>query len=487
MERKANLKLLPKYTTCIIYLLLILIALYLCFGKLDVASLQHWDEARHGVNAYEMLKNNNFIVNTYNYENDYFNLKPPLSYWGIILGFKIFGVSIFSMRFYSAASLFLTFIIVAYYMHKKYGKIASISSMMLFISCSDLFFRHAGRNADADALFILLFTLAMLFMLHSPKHPRFIYACGFLFSLAFLTKSWHALLMLAIGGLFFVFSALWKKLKAINYILFFLCSFGPIAFWAYIRYQYDGMAFLGQMFGVDVTQRISDSAGHNTGYSFFTKYLLNYLPTLFMIFAIILLLIYLIYNKKIKYSVDMLGFLLWAAVPLIIYDLSHTYYYWYIFPVYIPLIMTTGILLQKLYNLFAEKQKIFCFIILLPILFTLINCHNTVCEMKTLETSGFQNDLKHAMESHSQYHSMEIYVEKNDNEYKESYYWEQSGLLAAELSGDLFCKEGGIQAFLKADSMKEALLITDLNTYEENKEKLSNHTIIYLNEYVILK
>lgn len=140
MDRKANLKLFQKYTTCIIYLLLTLIALYLCFGKLDVASLQHWDEARHGVNAYEMFKNNNFIVNTYNYENDYFNLKPPLSYWGIILGFKLFGVSIFSMRFYSAASLFLTFIIVAYYMHKKYGKIASISSMMLFISCSDLFF-----------------------------------------------------------------------------------------------------------------------------------------------------------------------------------------------------------------------------------------------------------------------------------------------------------------------------------------------------------
>lgn len=121
--------------------------------------------------------------------------------------------------------------------------------------------------------------------------------------------------MLAIGGLFFVFSALWKKLKAINYILFFLCSFGPIAFWAYIRYQYDGMAFLGQMFGVDVTQRISDSAGHNTATVFFTKYLLNYLPTLFMIFAIILLLIYLIYNKKIKYSVDMLGFSSMGSCP----------------------------------------------------------------------------------------------------------------------------------------------------------------------------
>ena len=87
-------------------------------------------EARHGVNGYEMYKNHNYIVNTYNYENDYFNLKPPLSYWGIILGFKLFGVSIFSMRFYSALSLLLTFLVVGYYMHRHYGKIAAVSSML---------------------------------------------------------------------------------------------------------------------------------------------------------------------------------------------------------------------------------------------------------------------------------------------------------------------------------------------------------------------
>lgn len=81
------------------YLSLALVTAYLCFARLDIASLQHWDEARHGVNGYEMFKSHNYIVNTYNYENDYFNLKPPLSYWGIILGFKLFGVSIFSMRF----------------------------------------------------------------------------------------------------------------------------------------------------------------------------------------------------------------------------------------------------------------------------------------------------------------------------------------------------------------------------------------------------
>ena len=57
---------------------------------------------------------------------------------------------------------------------------------------------------------------------------------------------------------------------------------------------------------------------------------------------------------------------------------------------------------------------------------------------------------------------MDIYVEKTDNEYKDSYYWEQAGLLAAELSGDLYCKEGGIAAFTQLP--KDALLIVDPET-----------------------
>ena len=123
MSKKSLILFIQKHFIYIVYLGLTLLTAYLCFSRLDVASLQHWDEARHGVNGYEMFKNHNYIVNTYNYENDYFNLKPPLSYWGIILGFQLFGVSIFSMRFYSALSLLLTFFAVAFYMHKYYGNL----------------------------------------------------------------------------------------------------------------------------------------------------------------------------------------------------------------------------------------------------------------------------------------------------------------------------------------------------------------------------
>ena len=70
MSKKSLILFIQKYFIYIVYLGFTLLTAYLCFSRLDVASLQHWDEARHGVNGYEMFKNHNYIVNTYNYENE---------------------------------------------------------------------------------------------------------------------------------------------------------------------------------------------------------------------------------------------------------------------------------------------------------------------------------------------------------------------------------------------------------------------------------
>ena len=113
--------------------------------------------------------------------------------------------------------------------------------------------------------------------------------------------------------------------------------------------------------------------------------------------------------------------------------------------------MLAGILIQKLYQYLENKKGLFCAIMLIPLLIVGIECRSTLNELDKLEISGFQNDIKAAMEQNPQLHQMDIYVEKTDNEYKDSYYWEQAGLLAAELSGDLYCKEGGVDAFSEVD------------------------------------
>lgn len=497
MSKKQIRNLLCKYGIYLLYAFFICLCAYVCFARLDAGLLQHWDEARHGVNAYEMMKGHNYIVNTYNYENDYFNLKPPLSYWGIILGFKLFGVNVFGLRFYSALSMFLTFFIIAFYLHKKYGKAAALTSMILFLTCYDLFYWHAGRNADADALYILLFTIGCLCLMESLRHPGLISVCGLTFSLGFLAKSWHSCVLLPIGGLFFLLSGLWKKLKVRHYLIFLLCSFGPVALWAFIRFQYDGMTFLGQMFGVDVTQRISWSESSNPDYFFFLNYLLHSKAILVMLFTILFCTFFLIlqriltkrrlFPERLSLSPAVLTILLWIFVPFLVFSLSHTYYYWYVYPLFPGLCIAASILVATCRKRCATQKSLAvlgCFLFL-PTVAALHYDRITVCEIDNLETSGFQIDLQTAMEQNPDLHGMKIYVEKNDNEYKDSCYWEQGGLLMAELAGDLKCEEGGVQAFL--GEPENALMIVDPYFYGIYRNDLKDKKILYRNEFYILQ
>lgn len=497
MNKSKIIKVCRQNSIYLFYLILTLLCAYACFARLDTGLLQHWDEARHGVNAYEMMKSHNYIVNTYNYQNDYFNLKPPLSYWGIILGFKLFGVNVFGMRFYSALSLFLTFLLIAFYLHKKYGRPAALSSMMLFLTCYDLFYWHAGRNADADAVYLLIFTFGCLCLMESPGRPSLLYLCGLMFSLGFLAKSWHACVLLPIGGLFLVFSGLWKKLKIQQYLIFFLCAFGPAMLWAFVRYQYDGTAFLGQMFGVDVTQRISWSESSNPDYFFFLNYLLHSRAILVMLITIVLCALFLAFQRfcaRRRLSADgfhirahTLALLLWIFVPLLVFSLSHTYYYWYVYPVFPGLIIAASIMVDKCVKRCSSRKYFVtagCFL-LLPVLAALHYGRVTLREIDNLEISGFQLDLQTAMEQHPELHGMKIYVEKNDNEYKESCYWEQGGLLMAELAGDLKCEEGGVKGFL--DHPEEALLIVDPYFYHIYESELQDSDMIYQKEYILLQ
>jgi 4-amino-4-deoxy-L-arabinose transferase-like glycosyltransferase len=83
------------------------------FYNIGKAPINSWDEARHGVNAYEMIKRNNYIVNTYSYKNDYWNLKSPISYWAIIMGYKLMGFNPSGLRIVLSVSAYLT--ILMYY------------------------------------------------------------------------------------------------------------------------------------------------------------------------------------------------------------------------------------------------------------------------------------------------------------------------------------------------------------------------------------
>ena len=94
-----------KISEAILAALLIVLASINVFSGLGRERIRSWDEARHGVSSCEMMESGNYIVNTYNYSADYWNVKPVLSFYNNIIGMKLFGRNIFGFRFSTSVSM----------------------------------------------------------------------------------------------------------------------------------------------------------------------------------------------------------------------------------------------------------------------------------------------------------------------------------------------------------------------------------------------
>ena len=72
--------------------------------------------------------------------------------------------------------------------------------MILFQSFGDFIYVHFGRSGDADALFNLFFVLSIILLFYENKIKNNIclYFSGLMFSLAFLSKSFHAIVIFLI-------------------------------------------------------------------------------------------------------------------------------------------------------------------------------------------------------------------------------------------------------------------------------------------------
>ena len=338
----------------------VLIFALLCFFNLGKKPIFDWDEARHGINAYEMLRHNSWFANYFQDEYDYWNLKPPISYWGIMLGYKIFGYNTFGMRFFSALSMLIVCVIVALFLkfkNKDGGELASVTSLILFISCSKLLEKHCIRTGDADAYYILFFTIAIISLMTYKRNIIYLYLCGLCFSLMFLTKSYHSCVLIPIVFFYLLFTRGFKKIKWWQILIFFGCSILLIVIWAVIRYSIDGSAFFKEMFWYDLFSRTQGEQGENVQP---LKYYLGYVfssPSVLsvgFIFIVITLILKFKTKEKLN-SITKMCIISFLSI-FTIYAISKVKLYWYLFPIYVPFILMISDSVEKYaFSIFNKK------------------------------------------------------------------------------------------------------------------------------------
>ena len=473
---------------------------YLAFGNLGVWHIEDYDEARHGINAYEMIQNNDYLVHTYQGEPDLWNTKPPLSFWLIALSYKIFGYNAFALRFFSALATVLAGLIISLWAIRQFGKWAVPLVLLMFTANAALFQLHFARFGDADSQYQFFFTMAMLCLLQSRKNFKWLYGCGLFFSLAFMEKSVHALTIPAVCFLTLVFTGRLKELTWKRILLLLASGLAIILAWVIARISRDGFAYFTNSYELDVAGRIGGGNADPT-FANMPTWLYNLSAVLGMpdvtgrpelyimpmqilglalcaVCAVILLV------KKVKLSTyikhALVACLLWIFIPMIMYILVNVKFCWYVYSAFLAVPTLTCVMVfavvksGALKNLTRVAVSVCCAAMIAMSVLNVINTVN-VYSFHTVQLF-IQESLDRDIDEGK--HAYILYAE---NAYTT---WMPGDMLTAQFYGDLTCIDGGLEAFLEDDE-NSLLFIARTNNGELIEELMGQEIIFYENYYCV--
>ncbi len=502
------------YWTC--FLLLLAVLVFLCFFKLTAKYVDPWDEARHGVNALEMLRGGSVIQNTYLRQADYYNLKPPLSMWCIMVGLKLFPDPVLALRFYSA----LCYVLLALITSLAVRKISDTASLFTLAALSinmTPFLAHMVRAGDADSLYCLLFTAAMLAMMRIRQNHRFLYLCGFLFSLAFLTKSFHALTIAAIGGLFLILTRQLTEISLKEWLCFILCTALPVLIWVCLRYRIDGTTFFVKMWETDVLGRTGGELHSNpTPFWYYLEYyftpvIMGKMQVYTWALAVTAAAGILRCAERVRgghsavreqaaeekkdgiirlHSDQIIALTLWILVPFLAFSAVSNKLLWYVYPAVTGLMVlagiSCGILLSRLANLPEKKIRraaaglflaatVCCYCWYAAGIWHITNAQGYNEFQILIRALAGEDKAISVMEEMASgddrvtvpktgYQNCRIYVDHENG----NAIWAQQDVFVAEAFGNYDCRDGGIMEILASPSHEEqkGLILVQRQTYE---------------------
>ena len=148
--------------------LLLAVALFALFVRLDGSRLWDRDETRNARCAVEMQQRNDWVVPTFNEELR--DAKPVLLYWLIRCSYTVFGVNEFAARFPSAllglGTVLATFMIGRRLFSPEVGLLAGI------ILATNVMFEVASHATTPDASLIFCTTLGLMVFVLTTFKPR---------------------------------------------------------------------------------------------------------------------------------------------------------------------------------------------------------------------------------------------------------------------------------------------------------------------------
>lgn len=197
MKNIFSISLIYIYIYIICYAVLLYFPLFL---NLDYLPFRNWDESIPAVHTYEMWKNGNYMVTTYEGRPDMWYTKPPLLVWCQLLFVKLIGYNELAMRLPSALAGLFTVLILIWGLKKQTGKplIGYLAGLAL-VTFNGYITIHGTRTGDPDSLLTLFLTAAafIYFLIHEKKISITYYVLFFLLiTAAVMTKGVAGMLIM---------------------------------------------------------------------------------------------------------------------------------------------------------------------------------------------------------------------------------------------------------------------------------------------------
>ena len=178
----------------------------LLFPGLGKTPLWIYDEVRNAECAKEMYERGDWIVPTFN--GGLRTLKPPLHYYFMFGGFRIFGITEWGARFFSAVFGVLT-ILMTYYFVKKYSSpVQAFITALILLASSHFLFEFRMSVPDPYLIFLNVASLFTAYAFFIQKRNYWLWICAITMGLGTLAKGPVAI---ALPGAAIVVWLTWEK------------------------------------------------------------------------------------------------------------------------------------------------------------------------------------------------------------------------------------------------------------------------------------
>ena len=340
------------------YLILAALMYFPIFGHLDTLPIRIWDEARLSINAYEMTKNGDMIVTSFDGTPDMWNTKPPLMIWSQAFFMKLIGVNELSVRLPSAIAAFLTCILLLFVSIKYLNNFwLGFITVLVLITSHGYINLHVTRTGDYDAL-LTLFTASccvFFFLFIETSKGRYLYLFFVTLSLAVLTKS--------IAGMFFIpaliiYAVAQKKMRYIIRNKHFYAGMGIFLFLVvgyYLLREYKNSGYLPAVQKNELGGRyLNVIEEHKASFWYYYRNFIDFQLSAWYIWVPGGFLLGLFHKEKKIFRLTVFLILLLTTYFIVI-SAAQTKLEWYDAPMYPFLSMIIAICIYSIFNYLKKK------------------------------------------------------------------------------------------------------------------------------------